>query len=635
MAMIETAMRPSAAAAAAVARRRDDLFILAVCLVGAIGLAVARGPAFILTGPLDPDSMTRLVEVRDWLAGRAFTDMLQPRIGPPDGTVMHWSPLPDLVIGALLSTFSRWMPQAEAEAMTVSVYPVLVMLPYLWAVVSLGRRLAGDDAALPSLLFGFSAAPCLAHFLPGNIDHHNLQIMLYALFLAAAVKPGGRGIAAGLIASLMLTIGLETVHVVAIAGVAFALGYALDPRRLGVAAAGFGLSFAVGLVALRLGTVAPAQWFATECDVASLPYVAVAVVGGGGLAALVALDPGRLVLRLAGLAAVGLAAGAAFLAIEPACAAGPYGALDPRVVALWLQDVAEARTIAAMWGQTPAEMFGTFTAPVLALGYGVWLVTRGPAERARWGMIVASLAAALAVACLQLRAVYFASVLAVPLFAQAAVMARASVAGRPAVIGALVTLAAYLVPNQMLHTGLALWGTGQLAAATTTGPATNGAAAVRSIEAAWAETRVRCLGRNLYSSIAALPKGVVLHPTNLGGPLLAYTPHGVTSPPYHRNQRGILDAFLAFGGTPDEARAIAERWGATYILICSGDGETKLIIHRNPKGLMASLEAGKAPDWLVPVETGAPGLKMWRVIPRDAAAPSPGVAGSDARGALD
>ena len=50
----------------------------------------------------DNDSLLRLVEVRDLLAGQGWFDLHQYRMGPPGGFVMHWSRLVDVPIAFIL-----------------------------------------------------------------------------------------------------------------------------------------------------------------------------------------------------------------------------------------------------------------------------------------------------------------------------------------------------------------------------------------------------------------------------------------------------------------------------------------------------------------------------------------------------
>ena len=50
----------------------------------------------------DPDSFLRLVQVRDLIAGQGWFDLVQHRMDPPGGALLHWSRLIDAPIAALI-----------------------------------------------------------------------------------------------------------------------------------------------------------------------------------------------------------------------------------------------------------------------------------------------------------------------------------------------------------------------------------------------------------------------------------------------------------------------------------------------------------------------------------------------------
>ena len=50
----------------------------------------------------DPDNFMRLVQVRDWLAGQSWTDVVQHRMNPPHGGDIHWSRLVDMPIALII-----------------------------------------------------------------------------------------------------------------------------------------------------------------------------------------------------------------------------------------------------------------------------------------------------------------------------------------------------------------------------------------------------------------------------------------------------------------------------------------------------------------------------------------------------
>src|SRR4051812_22424120 len=62
-------------------------------------IAQAMNPAMFQRE--DPDSFLRLVQVHDLLNGQGWFDLVQHRLDPPRGILMHWSRLIDAPIAGL------------------------------------------------------------------------------------------------------------------------------------------------------------------------------------------------------------------------------------------------------------------------------------------------------------------------------------------------------------------------------------------------------------------------------------------------------------------------------------------------------------------------------------------------------
>jgi hypothetical protein len=54
-------------------------------------------------------------------------------------------------------------------------------------VAAIARRLAGRAGATIAFLFVALGLPAFQHFIPGRIDHHNVQIALAVLLVAATI----------------------------------------------------------------------------------------------------------------------------------------------------------------------------------------------------------------------------------------------------------------------------------------------------------------------------------------------------------------------------------------------------------------------------------------------------------------
>jgi hypothetical protein len=112
-----------------------------------------------------------------------------------------------------------------------------------------------------------------------------------------------------------------------------------------------------------------------------------------------------------------------------------------------------------------------------------------------------------------------------------------------------------------------------------------------------------CYLPDSYQKLAALHKGLVLAPINLGGHIIAHTPHSVLGGAYHRiskENRAVLEMLLA---PPDEARALLRNAGVFYVALCFDADTLATISQRAPAGLAATLMRDQAAiDWLAPAD---------------------------------
>ena len=156
-----------------------DLAIALACLAGLLALAAATGFPKLSDTAGDNDSLMRLVEVRDLLAGQGWFDLTQYRMGPPGGFVMHWSRLVDAPIaGLILLGQAVSGSRAGGEAFALTAWPLLLAGAAMFLLMRIVRRLAGEAALLPAAVIGAAALQYTGQFMPGSIDHHNVQIVL-------------------------------------------------------------------------------------------------------------------------------------------------------------------------------------------------------------------------------------------------------------------------------------------------------------------------------------------------------------------------------------------------------------------------------------------------------------------------
>src|SRR5690606_380079 len=145
------------------------------------------------------------------------------------------------------------------------------------ASASMAVTLGGRAAALLAAVLALQSGPAVLHFLPGALDHHNVQIVLSLVFAAAILSAdrhfaAGAGAGAGIAAAVMLTIGVETLPVIATGTVVLVLAWLFEPARFAAAARGYGVAVAAATLAGLAATRLPADWLDPGCDALSATY---------------------------------------------------------------------------------------------------------------------------------------------------------------------------------------------------------------------------------------------------------------------------------------------------------------------------------------------------------------------------
>jgi hypothetical protein len=588
--------------------RQRDIGLALLVAAAVVLVHAAKGFPLIYGENADNDSLMRMVEVRDFLSGQGWFVLHQYRMGPQGGFLMHWSRFVDAPIAALLLLAKALTGgMASAETAVEIVYPALLMAAVLFLLLRFVRRLGKEEALLPATFIGALALYQLPLFQSAALDHHNVQLLLVLMTILFLLDAPGRfaaGLGAGTTAALSLVVGMETAPYVALAGAVAALGFLLRGDAERRSAIAFGVGFAVVSAISFLATVPVPLWGAPRCDAFTLPQMSVAGLAGAGLFLIASVPACAATFRSRFLSLFVLAAAtAALLAYAfPECLAAPYADLDPKLKLYWLDSVTEAQSFLQVLRAEPVMVATYYCTPFLA---ALTLVLR--ARRVRPGrdelIFGAFLLAAILVSLWQVRGVFFSIPLSVVPLAIWVGEWRARIAQQPARGGAVKLVAVWLLSFNVV------WSSAAEAAISRLVPQKAGGGGEAP--------QGTCLAPDDYAALAAMPKATVLAVSNLGAPILRYTPHHVLAGPYHRNVEGNLAALNAFIGTDEEARRIVDQNRVTLVASCPGNDETMELEDRAPEGLAARLARNDAPAWLAPIPsaTNQP-LKLFRVIRR-------------------
>ncbi len=577
--------------------------LLAWCTLGVALFAALLfwfDPTRMLTTLGDADDATRLVQVRELMAGRSWFDMTLPRFGGAYPLLSHWSRLIDLPIAVLLSAFELILPTDKAELVVRAVWPLTLLLAFVYLLARFSALRGGRAAALISIGLTVTCIFGIVQFLPGRIDHHNAMILcgvVGTLHLARSFDDPGAGWSAGFLLGLGTAVGYEAMALTA-ASLAAAVLFGMLPGRSLLGTSRAAVALAATLAVALAATTMPEALFVSHCDALSIDLVILSVCGATGICIVQAFEK-RLTLlsKLLLLAGSGLVGLSLFGVAEPACLAGPFGQVDPALFPIWLGSVSEAQSMLSLGSKLPLVGGIAFIFFAAGIYSGLKLMRTDRDEGLRFQMIVLIIAIPLGI--WQIKLLPYATFFTVPLLA--ASLARPPQNGR--------------VPISKRGAGLMALSTLIVIAAASWLLMSLGApSADRTLD------RLRpiknCQSTAAVTALAQVPKGLVVADVNLGPYLVALTDLDVLSAPYHRMSKSIIEAHRILHASPQAAERRLRAVGATYVVTCKGLDSTTTEGEVPADALQNLLFAGTPPAFLEPVTLDTPTpLKVWRVKP--------------------
>lgn len=507
----------------------------------------------------DSDDATRLVSVRELLAGAPWFDTTLPRIGAPEPLLSHWSRLIDLALASGIVVLSPLLGMGAELAVRI-IWPTLLLFALMLFVTRDVQLREGTLAAAFAVLLIVTCETALVQFRPGRIDHHNVQILCAVagvLLLARSLGEWRAGMLAGVSLGVGLACGLEALALV-VPALALAALLALRDRRFAPGVLAAAASATAVLFLALIATVPPSRWLDIRCDTLALNLPLLAVFCTGGLWAALYASPARgLVARCVVAGSVALVGFGLYGWLEPACLAGPMGQLDPRLNA-WLGEVMETRSVFWLTPNFPAAGLSFLAFVAAGAAAQIALFRRRPDAEAGYRTAVVILAVLLG--CWQIRLMSYASWLVIPSLA----IWCASLRGTASVSRPVATLASVVFLSQMVL-GLI---------------AGSAVAAVRHVAPSGRVAQVAdsdpCYRSSSLLQLSALPPGLVAADIDLGPFIVASTSHRVVAAPYHRLTKGILSNEVILSGTPERAVAQMHALGVDYLVLCAVSGQAAL-----------------------------------------------------------
>lgn len=525
-------------------------------------LVIALSLSAFLTGDVPRvtgDDAMRLAGAIDLFNGQSWFDTTQYRDNTPFGASMHWSRLVDAPLVVLMGLFAP-LAQEAAPYWAAFVWPLLVLLAVVALVADIAERVAGADARLPALALLALSIAIYTEFIPGRVDHHNVQAALTLAMIASSLRgrdSTGWAVAAGAIAATGLAIGTEVVPSVMAVLICFALYWVVEPglRRRQVLA--FAASFPAALLLHLLAVGGPETWLASACDALSVTYVVAGISYSVAMLLVVLAQPvlRHWSVRLLALAVLGVLSVLVVFWLFPECRQGPYGNLDPDLAAVLLTEIGEAQPIWVFVDRVRPGMALIIT-PMLGMATLLLATALAPPDRRwRWLVLAGFCMALFVVFCLQVRGFRLLTIAVLPGSAWLAARIWHWFRARQTLASAAITTLALSSLTGALHWSAFNYGYAVFAPAT---PSVS--------DIGWDA----CLERRAYEPLAALPPGRLMSFLLIGPQLLLETPHSVVSAGYHRNEAGLRDVVRFFGRGEAEARRVVQERGLDYLVLCSG-----------------------------------------------------------------
>lgn len=564
----------------------------------------------------DPDDQLRIVQVRDWLAGQAWSDVTQYRMSPPVGGDMHWSRLVDLPLALAMASLTPFVGQAKAELWAAIIVPLLTLGIFLYCYARLVRTHFGSGAALSSTAGLLTAVPVIMQLVPLRVDHHGWQLVCMILcitFLLDEKRPFRSAILLGIVSAIWIEISIEAFpYIVAFIGVMgcrwlFNVGvHNKNPlfSQFNILAASTALASAMALLAMKPVT----SLQAAPCDALSSAYVSAFLACALASTAMLAFVHFKgwqagfwTKLLVCGIAAV--AALAALGAGAPQCVGDSFQSLDPVVRHYWFDRTSEGLPIFHLSDDQMVMACVIFILGLAGLFHLVRFNT-GVSSGTKIALVLVFAATAVVGTFVSRTFVYFiiiTSVILAPL--SATLLTRISEQQNVARRLIMRAIAIMLLLPVM---------TGQFAANAfmSMKPAAPKNLPSR-FEMDFAAAKL-CQKTSSIQKLNGLPPSNLLVGLDVAPAVLQHSAHRVVASGHHRNQAAMRDVITAFTSTPDALDSVLKRRKIEFVAVCAAAPEFVFYKGMNPEGNWARLNSGETSDLLVERPSLGP-YRIWQV----------------------
>lgn len=554
-----------------------------VSVVFAITILMIRYPNVAEWNLGDNDNFMRLHQIMTFIESPFWYLHPLKDFNPQDGQIIHWSRIPDLPILAVYYVTHFFFDETTAIQLSIAIVPLIYLIILTLVLCQITKHIFGTDQPVLTTIYTFFSVASLK-FLPGHIDHHNLQILLFCIFILLTFSSNyykkTNLFGSALSIALSLLIGLEVLPFYILA-LGFLTLYSLynDQRKLIYIRNLSFLVFIFGLVGLLI--------FEPISNLSSpkydtLTFELLCYFFSASLALHLTTYQTKLTtLLISSLFLVG-----GIWLIYPEALRSPYSDYPDALIEYWLNHVSEAQSLLIKLTQSGklAENWlyiGTILPTIFSF---FWLKEKK--QKVYYLVFLLSLLPAI---FWQARTILFSSVLSIPL----QIIIGIWVFNKIKIPVVRIIIPLLIAP--ILMAGLINYGT-----------------SIFENESTNKEepTKVVDIIRNLK-----IENKKVFASMDDGAEILALTNNSIISAPYHRNINGnllFINTLLSESDIDSLKKLTNEN--IDIFIFNKNDNQNKLILNgASDKSLINRLISGTPPNWLLPIIEDKDGFSVYEL----------------------
>ncbi|WP_159738830.1 hypothetical protein [Vibrio atypicus] len=555
-----------------------------VCILLYLYLPEANNVSFS-----DNDDFMRYHQFTHWLrSGNWYLTPIE-QFNPQSGVLMHWSRLVDIPLAGATLFLSPFFGLELASLYATGIVPVIYLLLTLLALAKITYKLFGNRFIVLTCVY-FIGSIAISKFKPGAIDHHNLQMLIFAWSIAIIpinskrIGTWQQSFLYALLLSLSLWVGLENLIVFS-ATLFFIVyvGYQYNKQYLVYFTRICGVALVISTCFTLLNR--PISEFTTfYIDMLSWPYLLCLGIGFvyGCISQLYVDKYGSYAFIVFTIIAILLV-----LLIVPELLMGVYYNYPELLKVTWLNHVTEARSILSYVftdGLMSNHLHFLYLFPALI---SIFYVRDNKVALIAYLLF---LLVFLFAVLWQVRTIFNVYILAVPFQAYMVAHWCSHIRFSLAKLIVIFTLAPVILSILILK-------------------------AVQSVEDKKQSTML--FDKSSVSAILKsnnVEKSKILAPIDFGASVIALTDNSVISAPYHRNIDGNIEMIHLFSSKANEhLKRELKRKEFDYVLI-GKDRSTRILLNVGEEdSLVNLLFYDNGPSWLVLKSEDELGNKLFEI----------------------